>query len=470
MSHSAPPAPGRRSARAPKRRLEVTVLLAVLLPLLALGALALVDQGAATDPVEPPTRTELTRATLVCPTAPAEDAREVAITSATEDVDGTVQVGLGETQEPADLASGRVTFVPDQPDAVAILGEDDTAPGLVAARFGGTEPAALSCPAPMPVTWFTGVGAGAGHTSVLELINPDAGTAIANITVYGRSGIVEAERLRGISVPGGTSVRLDLATLVPRRDELALQVATVRGRIGAVVQDRFDGIGSAEPTADWLPDQPEPSTSNLLMGLAPGAGRRTLVIANGGDDEVRADVKVVTRRSVFVPEGVPELRVAPHSVQRIAISSALEAALKGGANGLLVDATGPVTATVRSYVEGDLSHAVPSDLVESSATALLPDIREEKSVQLAGATGQGVVTVVARSASGEELDRTETEISPDLGVSVKVPADTVLVTVTVARTTVSGAAMMAGEDGAAVVPLTVPASNGLVPAVRPGLP
>jgi hypothetical protein len=35
---------------------------------------------------------------------------------------------------------------------------------------------------------------------------------------------------------------------------------------------------------------------------------------------------------------------------------------------------------------------------------------------------------------------------------------------------VSGAAMVAGEDGAAVVPLTVPAANGLVPAVRPGLP
>lgn len=470
MSHSAPPAPGRRSARTSRRRVDVTVLLAVLLPLLGLGALALVDQSRATDPVEPPTRTELTRATLVCPTAPADDAREVAITSATEGVQGTVQVGLGETQEPADVASGKVTVVPDQPDAVAVQGEDDTAPGLVAGRFGGDEPAAVSCPAPTPVAWFTGVGSGAGHTSVLELVNPDAGTAIANITVYGRTGIVDAERLRGVSVPGGTSVRLDLATLVPRRDELALQVATVRGRIGAVVQDRIDGIGSAEPTADWLTDQPEPATSNLLMGLAPGPGRRTLVVANPGDDEVRADVKVVTDRSVFAPDDLPEIRIAPHSVQRISVSSVLDAALKDGANGLLVDATGPITATVRSYVDGDLSDAVPSDVVETSATALLPDTRAEKTVQLAGATGQGVVTVIARSATGEELDRTQVEISPDLGITVKVPAETVLVTVGVERTSVSGAAMMAGDDGAAVVPLTVPAANGLVPAVRPGLP
>ncbi|GAA4371784.1 DUF5719 family protein [Nocardioides caricicola] len=470
MSHSAPPAPGRRSARAKTRRVDVTVLLAVLLPLLGLGGLALVDQDAVTDPVAPPTRTELTRATLVCPTAPADDAREVAITSAGEDVRGTVQVGLGDAQQPADLTSGEVTLVPDQSDAVAILGEDDAAPGLVAARFGGAEPAAVSCPDPTPVTWFTGVGAGAGHTSVLELVNPDAGTAIANVTVYGRSGVVEAERLRGVSVPGGTSVRLDLGTLVPRRDELALQVATVRGRIGAVVQDRFDGIGSAEPTADWLADQPAPATSNLLMGLAPGPGRRTLVVANGGDDEIRAEVKVVSGRSVFAPEGLPEIRVAPHSVQRISVSSVLDAALKDGATGLLLDATGPVTATVRSYVRGDLSHAVPSDLVESSATALLPETGGQKSVQVGGATRQGLVTVVARSASGEELDRTQAEISPDLGVTVKLPADTVLVTVEVERTTVSGAVMMAGDGGAAVVPLTVPATNGLIPAVRPGLP
>lgn len=470
MSHSAPPAPGRRrTARTKSRRLDVTVLLAVLLPLLGLGALALVDQSAATDPVEPPTRTALTRATLVCPTAPSDAAREIALTSAADDVQGTVQVGLP-PQQPADLASGRVTVVPDHPDAVAIQGEGDTAPGLVGGRFGGPEPAAVSCPAPTPVTWFTGVGSGAGHTSVLELVNPDSGTAIANITVYGRTGIIDADRLRGVSVPGGTSVRLDLATLVPRRDELALQVATVRGRIGAVVQDRIDGIGSAEPTADWLADQPEPATSNLLMGLAPGAGRRTLVIANGGDDEVRAEVKVVTGRSVFAPEGLPEIRVAPHSVQRISVSGVLDAAIEDGATGLLVDASGPVTATVRSYVEGDLSDAVPSDVVETSATALLPEGGGQKTVQLAGATRQGLVTVVARSASGEELDRTEVEISPDLGLTVKLPADTVLVTVSVERTTLTGAAMIAGPDGAAVVRLTVPAANGLVPAVRPGLP
>jgi len=471
MTQSAPPAPGRRSARTRSRRLDITLVLAVLLPLLGVGALALVRPDPATDPVEPPTRTALTQAARVCPTA-LEGAPEVSLTSAADDVRGSVQVGLGGQQEPIEVVSGEITVMPDRPDALAVLGADETAPGLVAARFGGAEPAVATCPAPAAVTWFTGVGSGAGHTSVLELVNPDAGTAIADVVVYGGTGIVDADALRGVSVPGGTSVQLDLGSVVPRRDELAVQVTAVRGRVGALVLDRFDGVGSAELTQDWLPAQAEPAVSNLLMGLAPGSGRRTLVIANGSDDEVRADLRIVTGRSVFAPEGLPEIRVAPNSVRRIALSSVLDPAIADGATGVLVESTGAVTATLRSYVAGDLSHAVPSDVVDTPATVLLPEGADgsAKTVELAGATSQGVVTVVSRSASGEELDRTRAEISPDLGVTVTLPPGAALVTVRPDRTRVVGSVMMAGPAGAAVVPLRVPATNGLVPAVRPGLP
>ena len=69
MSHSAPPAPGRRTVRSRRRALDITLVLAILLPLLGAGALALVEQDGPTHPVEPPTTVELTRATLTCPTA-----------------------------------------------------------------------------------------------------------------------------------------------------------------------------------------------------------------------------------------------------------------------------------------------------------------------------------------------------------------------------------------------------------------
>jgi hypothetical protein len=61
------------------------------------------------------------------------------------------------------------------------------------------------------------------------------------------------------------------------------------------------------------------------------------------------------------------------------------------------------------------------------------------------------------------------DVVPGRGVSVDVPADAALLTVTPARTSVWGA-VIADGGGAAVVPLTVPASRGLVPDVRPSLP
>ncbi len=473
MSHSAPASRGRRSTRRGVR-LDLTTLLAIGLPLLC--ALALVTVRApGSDRVEhPPTRTALSRATVTCPSAPG-DGTDVLLTTAASDVRGQVSVGLGDDREPADVASGSVTSVAAAPGPVAVTGEDETAPGLVAGRFGSEEPAAVACPAPASHTWFTGVGAGAGHTSVLELVNPDSGTAVADVTVYGRAGVIDAPRLRGVSVPGGSSVRLDLGSVIPRRDELAIEVVASRGRLGATVLDRYDEVGAPELTQDWLAGQAEPATDNLLMGLAPGTGRRTLVVANGTDSEVRADVRVVTRDSVFAPKGLPEIRVAPQSVERVSLSSVLGPAIPDGATGLLVSASGPVTATLRSVVAGDLSHAVAGDVLDGPATVLLPTGGKDvdKTVELAGATRTGSVSVVARSASGEELDTTRVDITPDRGVSVKLPAGAVLVTVTPERTSVTGAVLVTATGktaGAAVVPLRLPALNALVPDVRPGLP
>ena len=332
MSHSASPTPGRRSTRRGSR-LDVTVLLAVVLPLLAGLVLLLVRPASTADADHSPTRTALSRATVVCPSALGDSG--VSLTSAAADARGQVDVGLGDSTTSAELATGEVSTVAGDPGPAAVTGTDQTAPGLVAARFGEDDTAAVACPAPAPHAWFTGVGAGAGHTSVLELVNPDSGTAVADVTVYGRSGPVDAPRLRGVSVPGGTSVRLDLAAEIPRRDELTIEVTASRGRLGATVLDRYDEVGRAEMTQDWLPSQAEPATDNLLMGLAAGAGRRTLVVANGTDSEVRADVKVVTGDSVFAPEGLREVRVAPQSVERLSLSSILGSSIADGVIGPL---------------------------------------------------------------------------------------------------------------------------------------
>ena len=285
MSHSQPQSssPGKRAGRRTatrRNRVNLTTVLAVVLPVLSAAVLLLVRPDAPQDPTYPPTRTTLTAATLICPEG-LPDSPEVALTTVSDDVDAQVAVGLGDDSADADLVSGRVTTV-DDGDALAVSGEDDAAPGLVAGRASDGE-AVASCLPPAAVRWFTGVGAGASHRSVLELTNPDAGTAVADVTVLGRDGVVDAPALRGVSVPGGSTIRLDLSSVIPRTDELALEVVAARGRLGATLLDRIDRVGSAPVTQDWLPGQAEPASDNVLLGLAPGSGRRTLAIANPGD-------------------------------------------------------------------------------------------------------------------------------------------------------------------------------------------
>ena len=468
--------PGRRSAGL-ARRLDVTVVLAVALPLLCVLAVVLTRPGAVPAADRSPVSTALSRATVVCP-APTGRGDAIAVTSAAPGVRGRVSVGLGRSAAPTAIASGRVTTTDASGESpVAIIGADATAPGLVAALSARADTAVAPCRPPAPAEWFTGVGAGAGHTSVLELTNPDPGTAVADVTVYGRHGLVDAPRLRGVSVPGASTVRLDLGQLVPRRDELALEVVSARGRIGANVLDRIDPVGSAPLTQDWLSGQTAPATSNLLLGIAPGAGaRRTLVVANGGPDEVSATVKAVSGRSVFAPEGLPTVRVPPQSAVRVNVSRVLAPLLKDGVTGLLVTGSAPVTATLRSYAGDDVSHAVGDPAidptVDRAATVLIPDRGKgaRATVQLAGATRAGVVQVVARSASGRRLGTSRVEVAPQRGYSVELPRGVRLVTVTPARTSVSGAVLLTDPRGSAVVPLTAPQLKGLVPQVRPGLP
>lgn len=470
---SQPQQPQRVGRRTAVRRnpVNLTTALAVVLPLLSAGAIVLVRPDEPTQDLRPPTETALTAATLICPAA-LPDSPEVALSTVAEGVDGRVLVGLGDAAADADLVTGRVTGV-DDPEALAVSGSDEAAPGLVAARSGGAEQAVTACAPPAAATWFTGVGAGPAHSSVLELTNPDSGTAIADVTVHGLDGVVDAPRLRGVSVPGGTSVALDLAAILPRSDELAIEVVSARGRIGATVLDRVDPIGSRPLTRDWLPGQAEPAMQGLLLGLAPGRGPRLLAISNPGNDEVRVELKVVGTDSVFAPEGVEEIRVSPRSVLRIPVTEIL-----GGEDvlGLAVTASAPVTTTLRSMADGDLSHAVPGVAFSEAATVLLPEAPEtgpqkaERQVVLAGATSAGTVTVVARDADGRELSSRELEVTPGIGIAVPVPSAARQVSVVPGRTSMTGAVVTSSKAGAAVLPLTVPVSSGLVPDVRPGLP
>lgn len=455
--------PGRRSATG-RRGVHPTVLIGVLLVVATLGALALVRPHEPVVTTAAPDETRLRAASLACPAALSDAAVRVATS---EEARGEVSVAAGSEEQTVAVRPHRVSEAGRLPEPVVVTGEDEMAPGLLAARWGGRSLAATGCAAPQPTTWFAGLGAGARHASVLELANPDDGLAVADIAVHGPAGLLDVPDLRGVTVRGHRSLRLDLADVVPRRSELAVEVVVSRGRLAASVLDRIPSLGSRPQTEDWLVGQTAPQKRVVLLGLARGAGTDRLAVANPGDDEARVTVRVLTADAAFVPKGIDELRVPPGGVGTEDLSRVLRGEVRDGALGVEITSTAPVTASLRSVVDGDLSHA-PSVLPSGEPmTALVPP--GAASVVVADARGVGVVAVDSWTADGKELEPQRLEVRRDQGGVIDLPRGATLVRVTPSRTAVRAAALVTGS-GATVVPFRELVTSALVPHVRPGLP
>lgn len=455
-----------------RRRFGADVVLAVVLPVACVLLLLLLSPDRGQPHGAAPVETPLSSASVVCPGAlPGSGADLLGVTTLGAEpgtkLTGDVQVGLGSAAVPLKVRTDRVSEAPAGLGASAVTGVDDLAPGLVAGRSQSAPLAAVDCAPPVADQWFTAAGADATHDSVIELVNPNAGPAIADITVRSPNGIVDVDALRGVSVPGNSSVQLDLAKVVPNRAELSLEVHTSRGRLAVHVVDSYDELGAGATARDWLPAQAEPATATVLLGLAKGAGDRTLVLANPGADEVRASVKVITPSSTFAPTGVEPVRVAPDSTEAVSLDDVLDQAAKDGATGLLVESNGPVTATLRQVVGGDLSLLTAVPAIDATTAVVVP--AGPKHLLLGGPDAVGVATVTSYSSAGKQLDQQRVELAPGGGADLTLPDDATLVTLTPERTTVRAAVLLTGT-GTAVVPLRALVLTGLVPDVRPGVP
>lgn len=440
------------------RRPTPLAAVAAALPLVTLLAALLTDTGVTTSVDRDPADRALTRATLVCPSG---NAGAVLLASDAGEA-GSLALEEGEV----DVAPDTVTRLDD---ASAITGSGALAPGLIAQRSSGPGLRAVDCPATSSDQWFTGVGAGAEHSSVLELHNPDSGPATATITVLGQSGPVGAGgALRGVSVAGGSTVRIDLGSEIPKREELALRVTTDRGRLAATVVDAFVPVGRGEPTKEYLPGQQQPATENLLLGIPDTVEDPAVVVANTSDSVSRVALRLVTEESTFTPTEVEEVLVDPQSVRRFALARLLGSEVADGAVGLEVVSSQPVTASFRGRLGGDLVTVVPQGPVTTDT--LVPVLAPGARLVLGGAVALGTVEVTAYDDRGRQVDRRVVELGPDVAADVGVPGRAALLRVVPTGTAVRGTLLLRSSQGVAAVALRELAREGLVPDVRPGLP
>lgn len=435
-------------------------------PVLAICAALLADADVQVEPVDrAPSEVPLARTDLVCPTG--SEAGGVFIASDAGEAGEVKAVAGGRASEPRTVEVSPDLRV-DLDDATRVSGVGALARGLVVQRWSTPGLRAVDCPATSSDQWFTGVGAGAEHTSVLELHNPDTGPATATITVLGQSGPVGAGgRLRGVSVAGGATVRLDLGSEIPKREELALHVTTERGRLAATVIDAFVPIGRGETTKEYLSGQREPATSQLLLGLPDGVDDPEVVVANTSDSASRVSLRLVTAEATFTPTELEEVLVDPASVRRFSITKLLRSDVAEGVLGIEVVSSQPATASFRGRVRGDLLSMVPAGPVAEAT--LVPVAYPGARLVLGGAETLGTVQVVSYDGRGREVGSKVVEIGPEAAVEVKVPGRAALLRVEPQDTSVEGALVLTNADGAAVVGLRELLREGLVPDVRPGL-
>lgn len=457
-----------------RRRLDPTLVLAIVLPVVAAVALLLTRPDAWTEGDQSPVDAPLHSQTLICPGAMrGDDGAGVTTLAAGSGGAGgsagrvTVGGGSGSTVE---STPGRVSDVPVTDGSVVLSASGADASGLVAGRGSSRPLSATDCAPPVADEWFTGLGAGPAHNSTIELTNPNDGSAVVDVEVFGHDGPADVPQLRGIAVPGHASRSFDLNKIVARLDALAIHTTVVRGQAAVAVRDRSGQLIGKSGAEEWMPPQAAPALRTLLLGLPLEGESHTLMVANGGDDQVTATVKLITPDSVLTPAQAPQVTLPPGTVQSVDLHKLLGSKVADDAFGLEVDAGGPVTASLRSVVGGDLAVTAPGASV-SQPTALVlpagPGVRSAR-VAIAGATHVGAVTLVSRNAHGRQLASKRVAVKPQQGAYVDLPAGTALVELRPERTAVAASVVLSGR-GEAVVPFRTLVTRAEMPAVAPGL-
>jgi len=467
MSHS----PGKRAAVRPTSSAQVSpaLVLAIVAPLLT--ALALLVQAPADSqrvtPDRAPSTQPLTAQAIACP-APIPGTSSLVLASGA-DKEATGEVALRAAGSgggtPVDLVGGQYAEVETPRAPVIVTASDGLAPALFGSRFGpASAPAAGECVAPVGERWFVGVGAGGDHTSQLQLVNPDSGPAVADVSLWSTDGPLDQVESRGLTIAGGDSTVLDLEKLAPHRHDLAMRVSVSRGRLAATVSDSYISAGT-DVARDWVPTTAAPATSQLMPGLAREADERMLVLVNPGEDEGRVSLQVVGARSTFTPTGLEEIRVPAGRVVITDLADPLARALAKEDASLLVTSTVPVGAGMHSVVDDDLVHNVALPPTSGTSAAMVPGRGENTLVVSAsGSSGPVTVTFVGRTTKVRRA-----AVQAGTSRVLAIPAGTAAVLVR-SDLAFSAAVRNIRSGGASLLPLRPLVIDQLIPAVRPAWP
>ncbi|MEV0379902.1 DUF5719 family protein [Nonomuraea sp. NPDC050643] len=196
--------------------------------------------------------------------------------------------------------------------------------------------AGVRCTEPAATTWMLGPGP-ANADVRLHLTNADKAPALVDVQVYAAEGPISGDKGVGLEIAPGEHREIDLTTLAPSADVMAVSVTTIFGRVAVAA-------GSAPETGgvDWLPPAAPPATRVVVPGVPGGGGRRELLVAAPGETDAVVTLKAVSKDAEYAMKGRESVDVPAGAVVSVDVTTGVA----GSSAALVLTSPTPIVAAV----------------------------------------------------------------------------------------------------------------------------
>ncbi|NRQ34780.1 hypothetical protein HII36_23520 [Nonomuraea sp. NN258] len=237
--------------------------------------------------------------------------------------------------------------------------------------------AGVRCTEPAATTWLVGPGPAEADVR-LYLTNADKAPALFDVQVHAAEGQVSGDQGVGLELAPGEHREIDLKTLAPAADVMAVGITTAFGRIAVAARATMaDGGG-----VDWLPSATPPATRVVVPGIPGGGGRRQLLIAAPGENDALVRIKAVTEDAEYAMKGRESADVLAGSVAAVDVTTGIG----GESAALVLDSNVPIVAGAIITGTGDRS--------DVAFTAGTPVLNLGSAVAVNGAGSRLVLTAL----------------------------------------------------------------------------
>lgn len=368
----------------------------------------------------------------------------------------------------------------DAPDAEAVVVSNADAKGAGAVGFfgavasskdgGGLEVGA--CPGVVQDSWYLGGGSGGNHESSMTLTNLSDSPAVADVSLWGEQGTVDAVDAEGIVLKANETRRVTLDSLAAGEPELAFHVHSRRGALSVAVRDMSTAVfHGTEPLARTA----APARRQVISGIPKGAGDRQLVALNPGDTTARVKVEALGKEGRFVPTGLDEVKIPAGKVKVLDLPKSVGK----DAVALRLTADHPLSSSVRvSPSNEDFAYAVAGQPLAGPAVAPLSlgDVLKDARLLLTAPGAKATATITAfdakmtKQGSVDVAVKAGSTLSYDLGKKGRFdkPLGDIAYVVVTPAGKIQGAALYTRGDGVSAMPLMAAPLKTLAPHVRPG--